>query len=100
MFQKGSIPQGRRCVKKRRIKRPSSSCIVEDTEREAGNGFKEKREVLSCSEPQSFCSVCCFVFLFFEGKGDQIGSASLTFCSACWKFGPGAAPQRPVCSPG
>lgn len=51
VLQKGSCPQGRRYVKRRTTKRPSSSCVVEDTEREAGNEFKEKREVLSCNEP-------------------------------------------------
>lgn len=56
-LRKGFTHQGRRCVKRKKTKRPCSSCRVEDTEQEAGNGFKEKRELLSCNEPQSFRSV-------------------------------------------
>lgn len=48
-----------------RTKRPSSSCIVEDTEREAGNGFKEKKKKRG---------KCCHAmsrspFAVFEGRG-------------------------------
>lgn len=78
MFKKGSVPQDRRCIKRGKTQRPSSSCI--DTEREAGNGFKEKKgsAVSASLGPLAVLSVF-YVFFFLKKREARSTAHHLVF---------------------